>query len=87
MIDAPNVTPIRDPEPMPAHAQAEAAAPPEQQPMAAAGGQSADDMAQAGLGFESPFEDELDTPAFLRKRTTEADDTDTPSFMRRGGRD
>ena len=95
MIDVPNVTPIRDPEPMPAHAHAEPETPAAQQPMAANGGQhggqhggqSADDMAQAGLGFESPFEDELDTPAFLRKRTTESDDADTPSFMRRGGRD
>ena len=39
-------------------------------------------MAQAG--FESPFEDELDTPAFLRKRTTGGDDLDAPPFMRRG---
>ena len=87
MVDAPNVTPIRDPEPIPAHASAEMAEQPpaQQQQVAASGGQSADNMAQAGLGFESPFEDELDTPAFLRKRTTGSDDRDVPPFMRRGG--
>jgi len=86
MVDAPNVTPIRDPEPMPAHASADAQpAPPQEQQVAVGGGQSAEDMAQAGLGFESPFEDELDTPAFLRKRSTGGDDSDVPPFMRRGG--
>jgi len=77
MVDAPNVTPIRETEPIPAQASAE------QQQVAAAGGQSAEEMALAG--FESPFEDELDTPAFLRKRTTGGDDSDSPPFMRRGG--
>jgi hypothetical protein len=45
-------------------------------------------MAKAGQGFESPYEDELDTPAFLRKRSdgTE-DDRDVPAFMRRGNSD
>lgn len=49
--------------------------------------QSAAEMAETGLGFESPFEDELDTPAFLRKSRTAVsdDDTDVPAFMRRGG--
>ena len=33
---------------------------------------SAAEMAQAGAAdFTSPFEDELDTPAFLRRRATE----------------
>jgi cell division protein FtsZ len=70
----------------------------EQQQVAAVGGQpnpqmgqSAPDMANSGLGFESPFEDELDTPAFLRKRSggTDGDpgDRDVPAFMRRGGSD
>ena len=70
----------------------------EQQQVAAAGGQqnlhmgqSAGEMANSGLGFESPFEDELDTPAFLRKRSGAADDDpsdrDVPAFMRRGGSD
>jgi len=72
--------------------------PVEQQQVAAAGGQqnlhmgqSAGEMANSGLGFESPFEDELDTPAFLRKRSGGADsdpsDRDVPAFMRRGGSD
>ena len=88
MVDAPNVTPIRDPEP--AHVSAEALTePPMEQPQVAAGGgqpagQSAEDLAQSGVGFESPFEDELDTPAFLRKRST-SDDNDRPPFMRGGG--
>ncbi|MBB82525.1 MAG: cell division protein FtsZ [Deltaproteobacteria bacterium] len=78
MVDAPNVTPLREPEPVHVQASAE----PEQQQLAAAGGQSTEEMAQAG--FESPFEDELDTPAFLRKRSTGGDDSDAPPFMRRG---
>jgi cell division protein FtsZ len=92
MVDAPNVTPIREPEP--AHVSAEALTePPMEQTQVAAGGgqspgqspgQSAEDMAQSGMGFESPFEDELDTPAFLRKRST-SDDSDRPPFMRGGG--
>ncbi len=85
MVDAPNVTPLREPEPIPAHARAQAPVEPEQQQLAANGGQNAEEMAHTG--FESPFEDELDTPAFLRKRTTGSEDADTPSFMRRGGRD
>ena len=83
MVDAPNVTPLRDAEPVPAQAHAQAPVEPEQQQIAANGGQSAEEMARAG--FESPFEDELDTPAFLRKRTTGSDDSDAPPFMRRGG--
>ncbi len=49
--------------------------------------QSAAEMAETGLGFESPFEDDFDTPAFLRKSRTVVsdDDTDIPAFMRRGG--
>ncbi|MFP6654765.1 MAG: cell division protein FtsZ [Myxococcota bacterium] len=53
--------------------------------------ESTTDFAEAGLGFESPFEDELDTPAFLRKRSNGAEksrsDRDVPAFMRRGGSD
>ena len=101
MVDAPNVRPIREPAAVPLHAEAAGGAyanegaeparseaslnPPEQQQVAAAGGQSADDMAMSGLGFESPFEDELDTPAFLRKHSGGADDDrDVRAFMRRG---
>ncbi len=58
------------------------------QQVAAGGGQTAEEMAASGVGFESPFEDELDTPAFLRKRSgTSDDDRDVPAFMRRGGSD
>ncbi len=90
MVDAPNVTPIREPAPAPAMASANAeTAPPMprmEQQVAVGGGQSAEEIATAGLGFESPFEDELDTPAFLRKRSSGGDDDrDVPTFMRRGG--
>ena len=38
-------------------------------------------------GFASPFDDELDIPTFLRKRSEEAtaseSDEDTPAFIRR----
>ena len=58
----------------------------EQQQVAVGGGQSAAEMAETGVGFESPFEDELDTPAFLRKRSSGGDDDrDVPAFMRRRG--
>jgi hypothetical protein len=94
MVDAPNVTPLRE---------AQAAAP-FAAATAAAGGASADsasaeeldfdiaqtyqqvangsptatDLAATGLGgFASPFDDEFETPAFLRKGVG--------SFMRRGG--
>jgi len=84
MVEAPNVTPIRE---------AQVAAPmalsssgalddldfeiPQQFQQAANGGPSASDLASTG-GFESPFEDEFETPAFLRKGGL-------GSFMRRGG--
>jgi cell division protein FtsZ len=72
--------------------------PVEQQQVAAAGGQqnlhtgqNAREMANPGPGFESPFEDELDTPAFLRKRSggtnSDPSDRDVPAFMRRGNSD
>ncbi|MDH4017008.1 MAG: hypothetical protein OEV20_06695, partial [Actinomycetota bacterium] len=46
---------------------------------------AADAIARADAGFDSPFEeDELDTPAFLRKRDHgEDDDRETPAFLRR----
>ncbi len=46
---------------------------------------AADAIARADAGFDSPFEeDELDTPAFLRKRDQgEDDDRETPAFLRR----
>jgi len=61
---------------------------PVQQQAAAGGAPGAEEMANTGLGFESPYEDELDTPAFLRKRSSGGDDDrDVPAFMRRGGSD
>ncbi len=46
------------------------------------------EMSASSVGFESPFEDELDTPAFLRRRGELVDDDrDVPAFMRRGGSD
>jgi hypothetical protein len=91
------VTPIRQD---PAAAPAMAAAHPsengnpghpleqQQQQATAAGAAGIEERANSGLGFESPFEDELDTPAFLRKRSGGADDDqDVPAFMRRGGSD
>jgi cell division protein FtsZ len=48
---------------------------------------SADEMAQAEASageFTSPFEDELDTPAFLRRRQTEREeDQEEPELLRR----
>ena len=48
---------------------------------------SADEMAQATANageFTSPFEDELDTPAFLRRRQDpDEDDKEEPAFLRR----
>ncbi|MCG8587955.1 MAG: cell division protein FtsZ [Proteobacteria bacterium] len=44
---------------------------------------SAEQMAAPLDDFESPFEDELDVPAFLRRRQTDDDDEDTPAFLRR----
>jgi cell division protein FtsZ len=45
---------------------------------------SAEEMAASGADFASPFEDELDTPAFLRRRgVSEEDERDTPTFLRR----
>ncbi|MFK7898445.1 MAG: cell division protein FtsZ [Myxococcota bacterium] len=111
MVDAPNVTPIRQEPAVPAAAPAMSGAasgaaggfettgqfaqPEPQQQMgfqeeaqpATNEMQSAAQMAETGLEFESPFEDELDTPAFLRKSRTAVseDDTDVPAFMRRGG--
>ena len=47
---------------------------------------SAESIAVAGTeDFVSPFEDELDVPAFLRRRRGEGeeDDTELPAFLRR----
>jgi hypothetical protein len=52
---------------------------------------AADELATAGLGsepadFQSPFEDELDVPAFLRKAGSErgrSQDLEVPTYRRR----
>jgi len=51
------------------------------QPAQAAG----DDRPGTAGGFESPFEDEYDTPAFIRRRGAEQEDDDreVPAFLRR----
>jgi hypothetical protein len=60
----------------------------QQQHVTAGGVQGAEEMATSGIGFASPFEEELDTPAFLRKRSGGTDeDRDVPAFMRRGSSD
>ena len=84
--DGQNVRPIRPPaaaEPASpaATAQAEAdltEAPPARQEAPA-------DPRPAAGEFASPFEDELDVPAFLRKKPSddEEEDRDTPTFFRR----
>lgn len=91
-VDAPNVTPIRqDPAAAPAMSGGDTANLPAEmrrQQVAAGNASGAEEMATSGLGFESPFEDELDTPAFLRKRSGgSGEDRDVPAFMRRGSSD
>jgi cell division protein FtsZ len=97
MVDAPNVTPIRqDPAAAPAMANGidsgtqpqDRGRHPGQQQVAVGGAPSSEDPAASGDGFESPFEDDRDTPAFLRNRSAVGDeDRDVPAFMRRGSSD
>ena len=91
MVDVPNVTPIRQ-DPAAASALASGSGnvghPAEQHHVASRDAVGAEQMATSGIGFESPFEDELDTPAFLRRRGGGAEeDNDVPASMRRGGSD
>ena len=47
---------------------------------------SAEEMAASGADFASPFEDEYETPAFLRRRgvaSEEEDEREIPTFLRR----
>lgn len=85
MVEAPNVTPLREVQAAVPMASAETAADddfdfdlPQQYQKVANGGQTASDLASSGMGFDSPFEDEFETPAFLRKGGL-------GSFLRRGG--
>ncbi|MBW2417049.1 MAG: cell division protein FtsZ [Deltaproteobacteria bacterium] len=69
--------------------QAEAPQPPAQPtpaPERESVGMSAEEMAATGAEFASPFEDEYETPAFLRRRGVsdeEEDEREVPTFMRR----
>jgi cell division protein FtsZ len=46
---------------------------------------TAEEMSRTGTEFASPFEDEYDTPAFIRRRSNEREDEDreAPAFLRR----
>jgi cell division protein FtsZ len=46
---------------------------------------NAEDIARPSPEFASPFEDEFDTPAFIRRRNNEDEDQDreVPAFLRR----
>jgi cell division protein FtsZ len=73
----PLAPPLSQPEPTPTPAPAA---------LAPISDDSASSMASAGTDdFVSPFEDELDVPAFLRRRRgeEEEDDTELPAFLRR----
>jgi cell division protein FtsZ len=83
---APELRPVAEaPQPLaaqpPAPPQQPVAPPaPEREPLT----MSAEEMATAGADFASPFDDEYETPAFLRRRpTSEEEERDTPAFMRR----
>jgi len=83
-----NVTPLR-PDPVPAPAPTARVVPVEEPPAreapVSAEPKPALDLSFSESDFESPFEDELDTPAFLRRRVREDDEEDreTPTFQRR----
>jgi cell division protein FtsZ len=81
-----NVTPLRpEPEPiqgdLPAAMTAAAARPAEPEQL------DPEEILREDEGFASPFDDELDVPTFLRRRSEDAareeNDEDTPAFMRR----
>ena len=47
-------------------------------------GESAEQSQRGDADFASPFDDEFDTPAFIRRRTDEGDDDrEVPTFLRR----
>jgi hypothetical protein len=80
-----NVTPIRpysEPAPMSAYAEPAPRAP-QQAPLL----EPSPERGRPGpIDFVSPFEDELDEPAFLRKRRAEKDEEEEreqPAFLRR----
>ncbi len=72
----------------PVHARESAAAGPprvEPTPQREITSGSAEDIARPSAEFASPFEDELDTPAFIRRRAHDDEDQDReiPAFLRR----
>jgi len=82
---APELRPVAEGPPSPAQAAAPAQpaapqAPAERESVT----MSAEEMATSGAEFASPFEDEYETPAFLRRRPADdEEERDTPTFMRR----
>jgi len=68
------VTTMEQVAPIPAHER------PQEQPAA-----PAQEMAKSGIDFASPFDDELDTPAFIRRGAADGDEEDReiPAFLRR----
>ena len=81
------VTPLRPPEPEPVQEELPAPLTVEAQVSAEPAQLASDDLIREDDSFASPFDDELDIPTFLRKRSEDAakdgDDEDTPAFMRR----
>jgi len=80
---SPNVRPLR-PEPLPEYAPS-AERPPETPRAHESRGGGSERPARPHGGMVSPFEeDELDVPAFLRKRVeVDDEDRDSPAFLRR----
>jgi cell division protein FtsZ len=86
-----NVRPLRRDEPRPSAAPPVAEIVEEASPEApelpkSARGASADNEpggARSESGFDSPFEDEFDEPAFLRRRRRDEGNRDEPAFLRR----
>jgi cell division protein FtsZ len=78
------VTTMEQLAPIPGHERLPAHERPEAQPQAPAQSQT-QELAKSGVDFASPFDDELDTPAFIRRGATEGDDEDReiPAFLRR----
>ncbi len=88
--DLANVTPLRrDPEPPgdrapAAHTQyAPLGEAPPQAPAPAVPSAPGVPAAHLSDDFVSPFEDELDVPTFLRRKSDDEEDRDTPAFLRR----
>jgi cell division protein FtsZ len=80
---APELRPVAEQQREAPRAEAPQPAPPPA-PEPESVGMSAEEMAATGAEFASPFEDEYETPAFLRRRGLEEDEEqEVPTFMRR----